>query len=311
MSIKNGVALLLIVLLVFALVACGGKEDVADESGPIVKVGELELTQEQLDKYTYLYSFLQGLDLSKLNEGELGQIKSLILEEYIATTIMKLEYEDEPEVMPEDVMNAAEDFVANVASQEQAAKYMKDNKIGDDFLKEFYINQYYSMAFFNDITQDLQQATDEDAKEYYDENQDQFNVDEVEASHILVTDEKLAKDILKEIKDGGDFAELAKEHSIDGSKASGGELGYFGKGAMVPEFEEAAFALKPGEVSDIVASQFGYHIIKVTDKKQGLENYEDVKTSIKDSLNDMAIRNAYSEKMSVLREKYGVEYTRK
>ncbi|NLT48886.1 MAG: hypothetical protein GXX92_10805 [Clostridiales bacterium] len=166
------------------------------------------------------------------------------------------------------------------------------------------------MAFFNDLTAGIEEVTEEDAKAYFDENPDQFVIDEVTASHILVKEEKLAKEILEKLKDGEDFAELAKEYSIDGSAAQGGALGTFGRGAMVPEFEEAAFALKPGEISDLVQSQFGYHIIKVTDKEQGNESFADEKDNIIAFLNDVAIREAYTARIKELREQYGVEYMR-
>ncbi|MEE2822541.1 MAG: SurA N-terminal domain-containing protein [Acidobacteriota bacterium] len=97
--------------------------------------------------------------------------------------------------------------------------------------------------------------------------------DEVEASHILISSitpdaESKAQDILQQLKDGADFAELAKEHSDDpGSAPNGGHMGFFKRGLMVPSFENAAFSLEPGEISDLVATEYGLHIIKVTDVK--------------------------------------------
>ncbi|RPK12423.1 peptidylprolyl isomerase [Priestia endophytica] len=91
---------------------------------------------------------------------------------------------------------------------------------------------------------------------------------ELKASHILVKDEKTAQEVEKRLKDGEDFAKLAKEYSQDGSAQSGGDLGYFKSGQMVAEFEEAAQKLKVGEISDPVKTQYGYHIIKLTDKKE-------------------------------------------
>jgi foldase protein PrsA len=106
---------------------------------------------------------------------------------------------------------------------------------------------------------------------------------EVKASHILVDDEKTAKEVQKKLNEGGDFAKLAKEYSKDpGSKSKGGDLGYFGKGAMVPEFEKVAFTLDKGEVSDLVKSDYGVHIIKVTDKREN--KFEDKKAQIEKEL---------------------------
>ena len=96
---------------------------------------------------------------------------------------------------------------------------------------------------------------------------------------------KKAEEVLKKAKSGEDFAALAKEYSDDpGSAANGGDLGYFGKGVMVKPFEEAAFSLKPGEISGIVESDYGYHIIKVFDKVEGQQPLSAVKESIKTTL---------------------------
>jgi peptidyl-prolyl cis-trans isomerase C len=124
-------------------------------------------------------------------------------------------------------------------------------------------------------------ATDADAKDFYDKNPDKFAQPEsVRASHILIltkdADEagkKAARTkidgVLKRVKAGEDFAALAKENSQDGSASQGGDLGFFGRGRMVPEFDQAVFALKPGEISEVVSTPFGFHIIKLTEKKEG------------------------------------------
>lgn len=120
----------------------------------------------------------------------------------------------------------------------------------------------------------------EEVKAYYDNYES-----EIQASHILVEDEELAKDLIKRINAGEDFAELAKEFSTDtGSGSLGGDLGSFGKGMMVPEFEAAAYALEIGNVTpEPVESQFGYHIIK---KTGGVDktSFEEMKSKMEKSL---------------------------
>ena len=90
----------------------------------------------------------------------------------------------------------------------------------------------------------------------------------IRASHILVKTEEEAKKLLEEIKNGADFAKLASEHSMCPSGRDGGDLRFFGRGMMVKPFEYAAFALKKGEVSEPVETQFGWHLIKLTDIKE-------------------------------------------
>jgi foldase protein PrsA len=108
---------------------------------------------------------------------------------------------------------------------------------------------------------------------------------EVEASHILVEDLETAEEILAQLNQGEDFAELAQEYSIDpGSGAAGGSLGTFQRGRMVPEFENAAFSLEVGEISAPVQSDFGYHIIKVTDRTPFEKSFEEVKDELEELL---------------------------
>ena len=134
-----------------------------------------------------------------------------------------------------------------------------------------------------------------DIQRYYNDNVQQYTTPEqVRASHILLETtgkneadvKKRAEEILKQVKSGADFAELAKKVSEDkGSKENGGDLDYFGRGRMVPEFEEVAFKLPPGQISDLVKSQFGYHIIKVVDKRAGSTRpLEEVRVQIQQQL---------------------------
>ncbi len=141
-------------------------------------------------------------------------------------------------------------------------------------------------------------ATEQEAQKYYEKNPEQYKIPEqVKASHILIstrptepnsnptevnTEAKAkAETLLKQIKDGADFAELARTHSTCPSGKNGGDLGYFTRGKMVPEFEKAAFALDVGKLSGIVETPFGYHIIKVTDRKKAtVVSFEEAKDSI-------------------------------
>ena len=130
--------------------------------------------------------------------------------------------------------------------------------------------------------------------------------EEVQARHILVAKEEDAKKLAERAKAGEDFAQLAKENSGDGgSKEQGGMLGYFGRGQMVPQFEEAAFALKKGEISDPVQSQFGWHVIKVEDRRQKPPpSFEEVKDRLIGSMVQSKAQNIANE----LRGKAKIDY---
>jgi peptidyl-prolyl cis-trans isomerase C len=160
-----------------------------------------------------------------------------------------------------------------------------------------------------------------DAKAFYDKNPTEFQVKEsVRASHILIRVDEKADDatkkkakaeideVLKKVKAGGDFAKLAQEHSQDGSAAQGGDLNYFGKGDMVPEFDKVAFELKPGQTSDVVKTNFGYHIIKVVDHKPGRAvPFEEAQVKIKEFLGQQKKKEHASSFIEALKKKSKIE----
>lgn len=117
---------------------------------------------------------------------------------------------------------------------------------------------------------------------YYDENKGQFVMPERwHAAHILVATPEEAVEVRQALDSGADFAKLAKERSKDSTASNGGDVGYFSKGQLVPEFEEACFKLEPGAVSEPVKTQFGYHIIKLIDKQDaGVQEFAKVRNII-------------------------------
>jgi peptidyl-prolyl cis-trans isomerase D len=160
------------------------------------------------------------------------------------------------------------------ASDAEIASYFDANK------EKYRIGDKRKVKYVLVDTQALRtriNPTPQEVEQFYNANPQQFSQPEqVRASHILLKTEgkddaavkKQAEDLLKQAKGGADFAELAKKFSEDeGSKTQGGDLNFFEHGKMVPEFDAVAFKLNPGEISDLVKSQFGYHIIKVTEKK--------------------------------------------
>lgn len=182
---------------------------------------------------------------------------------------------------------------ANFAEQvsvtdEQIAAYYQEN------ISQYDTEQKVSLAYVELTLDDLlaeTSYTEQELTEYYQQNINEYRVDEErQASHILFEssdeDETVlakAKEILAKIQAGEDFAELAKTHSTDTFSAeNGGDLGFFGKGIMDAAFEEAAFAIaEKGQVSDIVKSEFGYHIIKLTDiKPEQVTAFDDVKDEV-------------------------------
>lgn len=186
-------------------------------------------------------------------------------------------------------------MVHGIVVSERAKKEGFDKRPDVKENLEFFLNNVLAYEYLQKEVAGKVTVSEDEMKTYYETNQDEFMTPEaVRARHILIRadrtaseeDKKKAEDILKRIKAGEDFAKLASDLSDDpGSKPRGGDLGFFQRGRMVKPFEEAAFALKPGEVSGIVESPFGYHIIKVEEKKESaLEPYDQVKENIHQKL---------------------------
>jgi peptidyl-prolyl cis-trans isomerase C len=148
-------------------------------------------------------------------------------------------------------------------------------------------------------------ATDDEMHKVYDDAVKSMSAEEeVHARHILVETEDEAKAIAEQLKGGADFAELAKEKSKDPGAADGGDLGYFVKGQMVPEFSEVAFKMYPGQVSNPVKTQFGWHIIKVEDKRtRAMPEFD----KVKDQIATYVARKAQTEFIAHLRETAKIE----
>ncbi|MCM3724098.1 peptidylprolyl isomerase [Neobacillus cucumis] len=154
--------------------------------------------------------------------------------------------------------------------------------------------------------------TEDEMKTYFEQNKDSYaTAEQVKASHILVADEKTAKEIKQKLDNGEDFATLAKKYSTDEStKDNGGELGYFAKGTMVTEFDNVAFTLPVNKISDPVKTEYGYHIIKVEDKKAAqAANYEASKAKIKETLFDQKVDSEYQTWIDSKKKNYDIENT--
>jgi peptidyl-prolyl cis-trans isomerase C len=197
-----------------------------------------------------------------------------------------------------------------------AARGMTLDKLRSDARVDMSINKMMEAELST-----LPGPSDAQAREFYDKNPDKFKQEAaVRASHVLIpVDEKAdaaakkkalaeAQSVLKQAKAGADFAALARKYSKDGSAAQGGDLNFFPKGQMVPAFDEAAFKLKPGEISGIVTTQFGYHIIKVTETRPpSVVPFEQATDKIKEYLAQQRKQEKAQAVIEALKQKAKIE----
>ncbi|PGM91026.1 peptidylprolyl isomerase PrsA [Bacillus cereus] len=192
------------------------------------------------------------------------------LYEMVAQDVITKKYKVSDDAVDKEVERVKDQY------GEQFKATLENNRLKDE---EDFKNQIRFKLALNEAIK--QSVTEKDVKDHY--------KPEIKASHILVSNENEAKEIKKKLDTGTSFEELAKQESQDlVSRDNGGDLGYFGAGKMTPEFEKAAYKLKPGQISNPVKSPNGYHIIKLTDKKD-LQPYDEVKDSIRKDLEEERI----------------------
>ncbi|TDL85578.1 foldase [Vibrio vulnificus] len=241
---------------------------------------------------------IASIDGEKINEDELydtlvAGYGADTLDLLITNKLVELEAEKAGiKIKDEEIQKEIDVMVESYGDEESLKEQLEASGSSMDALKKDIVVYLQTKK----LVEPRITVTDDEISTYFEDNKDTFaQAEQVEASHILVEDEKTAKKVAKELAAGGDFAKLAAEYSTDTETAdNGGSLGYFGKGDMVEEFEDVAFDLDINKVSDPVKSEYGYHIIKVTGKKEAKKaNLEDSKDVIKETLLSERLQEEY------------------
>jgi parvulin-like peptidyl-prolyl isomerase len=246
----------------------------------------------------------ENFDTKKLDKGIVAIIGDYVLtrDKFRAITDymgQKYDYKLNPEQEKEFIQ-----FIVNKKLMAMDARSKGYADRPDIKMKyEWDFDDILSHAYYSDNVDKKSNVTDAEAKAYYTAHPGDFV--QIKASHILVKSKQLAESLYNRIKDGEDFADIAKKYSEDDTtKAKGGDLGEFGRGTMVQEFEDAAFALDDGEVSRPVKSIYGWHIIKVFSRKK--YNFDDSKDKIVQMIKEKKQQQAFDSVISALKKKYKV-----
>ncbi|MGL5255415.1 MAG: foldase protein PrsA [Proteocatella sp.] len=294
----------------------------------VAKVNGVKITKENFEKTSlkvgkeYEMIFGENIWNSEVDGGQIFKdvFKEEILNVMISQELVSQQADKEGiKVTEQEISNELKSFKEYIGKMPTYLDFLKESQIDDEFLKS-HIKQNLIFEKYRNKIMSESNIDESELRAYYEAHLDEYKKEEIKASHIFISTlnsmkeplseeetakkESEAKELLKRLKSGEDFAKLAKEYSEDDASAvNGGDLGYFTKGVMLPEFEEAAFKLNKGEMSDIVKSPSGYHIIKVFDKKVEISNFEDEKENILGVIR----YDIYDKKMKELQSKANIE----
>src|SRR3954464_5224897 len=234
--------------------------------------------------------------LAKVNGAEIRASDVALAEEELGASLAQMD----PAAKKENVLSFLIDM--KIVSKEAEDKKIAER---DDFKTRLAFARNRLLMDNLLAAEGKAATTDENMKKVYEDAAKQINGEqEVHARHILVETEEQAKKIQDELKKGADFAELAKKESKDPGASDGGDLGFFTKDQMVPEFSTVAFTLEPGKISDPVKTQFGWHVIKVEEKRtRKAPDFEQVKPQIE----TYVVRKAQADYVAKLRTAAKVE----
>ncbi len=272
-----------------------------DMTKTLVKFDGGKVTQKEMDKYLVFLKNQDPTSVPAVTDPQYVVLQQNILDSLVVLKLLD-QYGAKNGFKVTDAELSAEydKLVKSYASQAAFEKDLLDRKIDRPFLDEQMKSQILRDKIYAKATENVV-VSDAETQKYYEDNKGTlFKVpDQVKVSHILiqfnvpsggtVTDaikaeaKKKIDDVASQLKNGADFAELAKKYSEDTASApNGGDIGFISAGQTVPEFEKAAFALEVGKVSDIVETTYGYHILKVTEKKAAyVQTYDEAKDTIK------------------------------